>query len=130
MSVIRRREFITLLGGAAVWPVAGRAQQPGRVRRIGVLSGLADDSEGRFRVTTFQEGLRELGWTEGHNVRIELRWAAGDVDRMRTYAAELVATKPDAILAHHGGPGAAAACDELHTNCFCECRRSGRKRHR
>ena len=69
------------------------------MRRIGVLSGLADDSEGRFRVTTFQEGLRELGWTEGHNVRIELRWAAGDVDRMRTYAAELVATKPDAILA-------------------------------
>jgi putative ABC transport system substrate-binding protein len=100
MSVIRRREFVTLLGGAAVaWPVAGRAQQPGRVRRIGVLSGLADDSEGRFRVTTFQEGLRELGWTEGHNVRIELRWAVGDVDRMRTYAAELVATKPDAILA-------------------------------
>ena len=69
------------------------------MRRIGVLSGLADDTEGRFRVTTFQQGLRELGWTEGHNVRVELRWAAGDVDRMRTYAAELIATKPDAILA-------------------------------
>ena len=97
---MKRREFITLLGGAAAaWPLAARAQQPDRVRRIGVLSGLADDIEGRFRVTTFQQGLRELGWTEGHNVRIELRWAAGDVDRMRTYAAELVATKPDAILA-------------------------------
>ena len=92
---MRRREFITLFGGAAAWPVAARAQQP-PLRRIGVLSGLA---EGRFRVMTFQQGLRELGWTEGHNVHIELRWAAGDVDRMRTYAAELVATKPDAILA-------------------------------
>ena len=98
--MIRRREFITLLGGGAVaWPLAARAQQPERMRRIGVLSGLADDTEGRFRVSTFQQGLRELGWTEGHNIRIDLRWAAGDVDRMRTFAAELVAAKPDAILA-------------------------------
>jgi putative ABC transport system substrate-binding protein len=97
--MIRRREFIRLIGGAAaVWPIAARAQQP-PVRRIGVLSGLADDTEGRFRVTTFQQKLRELGWTEGYNIHIELRWAAGDVDRMRTYAAELVAIKPDAILA-------------------------------
>ena len=98
---MKRREFITLLGGAAAsgWPLAARAQQPERVRRIGVLSGLADDTEGRFRVTTFQQKLRELGWTEGHNIHIERRWAAGDVDRMHTYAAELVAMKPDAILA-------------------------------
>jgi hypothetical protein len=80
---MRRREVITLLGAAAAaWPLAARAQE--RVRRIGVLSGLADDIEGRFRVTTFQQGLRELGWTEGRNIPIELRWAAGDVDRMRT----------------------------------------------
>jgi putative tryptophan/tyrosine transport system substrate-binding protein len=98
--MMRRREFITALGGAAAtWPLAARAQQPERVRRIGVLSGLADDTEGRFRVTTFQQKLRELGWTEGHNIDIERRWAAGDVDRMHTYAAELVAMKPDAILA-------------------------------
>jgi putative tryptophan/tyrosine transport system substrate-binding protein len=98
---MKRREFITLAAGAvAAWPLAARAtQRPERMRRIGVLSGLADDTEGRFRVTTFQQGLRELGWTEGHNIRIELRWAAGDVDRMRTFAAELVAAKPDAILA-------------------------------
>ena len=97
---MRRREFIALLGGAAAtWPLAARAQQPERIRQIGVLSGLADDTEGRFRVTTFQQKLRELGWTEGHNIHIERRWAAGDVDRIRTYAAELMATKPDAILA-------------------------------
>jgi putative ABC transport system substrate-binding protein len=97
---MKRREFITLLGGAAAaWPLAAHGQQTERVRRIGVLSGLADDTEGRFRVTTFQQKLRELGWTEGHNIHIERRWAAGDVDRMHTYAAELVAMKPDAILA-------------------------------
>jgi putative tryptophan/tyrosine transport system substrate-binding protein len=100
MLDLRRRDFITLLsGGVAAWPLAAGAQQPERMRRIGVLSGLADDTEGRFRVTTFQQGLRELGWTEGHNIRIELRWAAGDVDRTRTFTAELVAAKPDAILA-------------------------------
>jgi putative tryptophan/tyrosine transport system substrate-binding protein len=97
---MRRREFITMLGGAAAaWPLAASAQQTDRIRRIGVLNGLADDTEGRFRIITFQQGLRELGWTEGHNIRTELRWAAGDVDRMRTYAAELVAAKADAILA-------------------------------
>jgi putative tryptophan/tyrosine transport system substrate-binding protein len=97
---MRRREFITMLGGAAAaWPRAASAQQTDRIRRIGVLNGLADDTEGRFRIITFQQGLRELGWTEGHNIRTELRWAAGDVDRMRTYAAELVAAKADAILA-------------------------------
>jgi putative ABC transport system substrate-binding protein len=97
---MRRREFITMLGGAAAaWPLAASAQQTDRIRRIGVLNGLADDTEGRFRIITFQQGLRELGWTEGHDIRTELRWAAGDVDRMRTYAAELVAAKADAILA-------------------------------
>jgi putative tryptophan/tyrosine transport system substrate-binding protein len=97
---MRRREFITMLGGAAAaWPRAASAQQTDRIRRIGVLNGLADDTEGRFRIITFQQGLRELGWTEGHDIRTELRWAAGDVDRMRTYAAELVAAKADAILA-------------------------------
>ena len=99
---MRRREFITLLSGAAVaWPRAARAQQADRMRRVGVLeSRAADDPEGRARLAVFAQGLRELGWTEGCNVRIDYRWsAAGNADRYRTYAAELVALAPDVILA-------------------------------
>jgi putative ABC transport system substrate-binding protein len=98
---MQRREFITLLGGAAVaWPRAARAQQADRMRRVGVLeSRTADDPEGRARLAVFAEGLRELGWTEGRNVRIDYRWAAANADRHRTYAAELVALAPDVILA-------------------------------
>jgi putative ABC transport system substrate-binding protein len=97
---MRRREFITLLGGAAAaWPLAARAQQPERVRRIGVLMNLAsDDSEGQARKAAFLQGLGASGWTDGHNVRIEYRWTAGDADRSRKYAAELVALAPDVIL--------------------------------
>jgi putative ABC transport system substrate-binding protein len=97
---MQRREFITLLGGAAVaWPRAARAQQADRMRRVGVLeSRTADDPEGRARLAVFAEGLRELGWTEGRNVRIDYRWAAANADRHRTYAAELVALAPDVIL--------------------------------
>ena len=100
----RRREFITLLGGAAVaWPLAARAQQPGRTRRIGVLmSTPADDKEGQARINAFVQGLRELGWIDGHNVRIDTRWAAGDADRGREYATELVTLMPDVILASGG----------------------------
>jgi len=74
---MRRREFITLLGGAAAtWPVAGRAQQPERVRRVGVLMSLAaDDKEGQARLTAFLQGLQELGWIDGRNVRFDTRWA-------------------------------------------------------
>ena len=98
---MRRREFISLLGGAAAaWPLAARAQQPDRVRRIGVLMILAaDDPEGHARLAAFTQGLQGLGWTVGHNVQIDYRWGAGDADRTHKYAAELVALAPDAILA-------------------------------
>jgi putative ABC transport system substrate-binding protein len=97
---MRRRAFITLLGGAAAaWPRAARAQQSERVRRIGVLMPLAaDDAEGQARLTAFLQGLRELGWTDGRNVRIDTRWTAGKPDEVRKYAAELAALAPDAIL--------------------------------
>jgi len=87
-----RRDFITLLGGAAAaWPLAARAQQPDRMRRIGVLMKLAaDDPEAPARVAAFAQGLQELDWTMGRNVRIDTRWPAGDADR-RTYAAVLIA---------------------------------------
>ena len=97
---MRRREFITLLGGvAAVWPLAARAQQPDRMRRIGVLLPYAEsDHEARSWFAAFREALRNMGWTEGSNLRIELRWSAGDADRMRTLAKELVDLRPDAIF--------------------------------
>jgi putative ABC transport system substrate-binding protein len=98
---MRRREFITLLGGAtAAWPRAARAQQPEQIRRIGALMNLAaDDPESQRRVTAFVQGLQQLGWTDGRNVRIDFRWGADDAERIRTYAAELVALAPDVILA-------------------------------
>ena len=98
---MRRREFITLLGGtAAAWPLAARAQQPDRVRQIGVLApGASTDSDQQFRLQVFQDTLRKLGWADGRNVRIDIREAAGSAERFRTYAAELVAAKPDVLLA-------------------------------
>jgi putative tryptophan/tyrosine transport system substrate-binding protein len=104
MSHMRRRKFIRLLGGAAVgWPLAARAQQGERMRRIGVLMNVAvDDPEAPARVGAFSQGLAELGWTIGRNVRIEYRWGAGDLDRFRRYAAELVALAPDVVLASSG----------------------------
>jgi putative ABC transport system substrate-binding protein len=100
MPGMRRREFVTLLGGAAAaWPITGRAQQPEQMRRIGVLTNLvADDPEAQARVGAFLQGLQELGWAVGRNMRIEYRWGAGDADRTRGYAAELVALAPDVIL--------------------------------
>jgi putative tryptophan/tyrosine transport system substrate-binding protein len=95
-----RREFITLLGGAAAWPLAARAQQPERMRHIGVLSPLpADDPRAKILITAFLEGLAQLGWTDGRNVRIHYCWAAGEQERIRSCAAELVALAPDVILA-------------------------------
>ena len=98
---MRRREFITLFGGAAVaWPLAARAQQPDRMQRIGVLMAYAEDNpDGKPRLAAFAQGLQELGWTDGRNIRIEYRWSAGDAERTRKYAAELVALAPDVILA-------------------------------
>jgi putative ABC transport system substrate-binding protein len=105
---MRRRAFVTLLGGAAAWPLAARAQQRERMRRIGVLVTLAaDEQQGQARVAAFLQGLQQLGWTDGRNVRIEYRWGPGDADRFRQYAAELVALAPDVILAS-GSPSVAA----------------------
>ncbi len=100
---MRRREFITLLGGTALaWPLAARAQQPDRVRRIGVLMGYAEsDSEAQAHIAAFREGLQKLGWTEGRNTRIDTRWAApDDPESMRRFAKELVALQPDLILSN------------------------------
>jgi len=99
---MRRREFITLLGGAAAaWPLAARAQQPDQMRRIGVLTAgsAADDPDGQARGAAFLQGLQQLGWTDGRNIRIDYRSGASDADNMRKYAAELVALAPDVILA-------------------------------
>jgi putative tryptophan/tyrosine transport system substrate-binding protein len=97
---MQRREFITLLGGAAVaWPLAVRAQQPERMRRIGVLMSVAaDDPEGQARIGAFLQALQQLGLTDGRNVRIETRWTTGNAEDARKYAAELVALAPDVIL--------------------------------
>jgi putative ABC transport system substrate-binding protein len=97
---VKRREFITLLGGASAWPLAARAQQSGRMRRIGVLNGLtAEDSQSQARNAAFLQGLGELGWQVGRNLQIEYRWAGGDTRRAATYAAEMVALAPEVILA-------------------------------
>jgi hypothetical protein len=97
---VKRREFITLIGGAATaWPVAARGQQGERMRRIGVLMTLAaDDSESQQRLTAFAQTLQELGWTDGRNIRIEYRYGAGDHARIRQHAAELAALAPDVIM--------------------------------
>ena len=97
---MRRREFITLVGGAVAWPLAARAQQPERVRRIGVLMGRsANDKEGQAFVAAFLQGLQELGWSDGRNAIVDIRWSADNNADARKYAAELVALAPDVILA-------------------------------
>ena len=102
-QAVKRRAFITLLGGAAVWPLAVHAQQPERMRRIGVLVGpAADDQDNKVRLAAFQQRLLQLGWTDGHNVRIDYRFAAANLENYRKYAAELVALGPDVILATGG----------------------------
>ena len=97
---MRRREFIGLLGGAAAWPLAVRAQQPDPMRRIGVLMGYAEgDLEAQAWITAFVQGFKELGWIVGRNVSIDYRFGAGDAGRMRAYAEELVGLTPAVILA-------------------------------
>ena len=96
---MKRRTFITLLGGAAAWPVVAGAQPAGRMRRIGVLSAFAEgDPEAQGNVTAFRQALEKLGWTDGGNVRIDYRWGSADAERIRAYAIELVGLKPDVIL--------------------------------
>ena len=112
---MKRREFITLLGGAAVaWPVAARAQQGERVRRIGIFMGIADDSEGQERMVVFRKTLASLGWSEGRNVQFEYRWSPRDAAQARTFAKELVELKPDLIFCH-STPVATALRDATQT---------------
>jgi putative ABC transport system substrate-binding protein len=100
---MRRREFIAGLGSAAAWPMVARAQQPERMRRIGVFMNFAEnDTEGRRLVAAFVQELQLVGWIDGRNMRIDYRWTAGDAERLRRYASELVALAPDVILASGG----------------------------
>src|SRR5262245_19493500 len=100
---MKRRDFITLLGGAAAWPLAARAQQADRVRRVGVLMNwTSTDAEGQARLAVFLQGLHEFGWIVGRHARIDIRWAAADQGDVRKYALELVALAPDVLLASGG----------------------------
>jgi putative ABC transport system substrate-binding protein len=94
---MQRREFIAGLGGAAVWPIAARAQQGDRVQRIGVLFGGSDenDPEGKRRYSAFTQALADFGWTDGRNLRMDLRWGGGDTNRIRALAQEFVSLQPD-----------------------------------
>src|SRR5499427_11117 len=103
MSDMKRRAFITLLGAAAAWPLTARAQQGERMRRVGVLSPATEtDPTDRRLLEVFRQALQKLGWIDGRTVLIDTRWTAGDPDRARKYAAELVALTPDVILADGG----------------------------
>src|SRR5215467_16286613 len=115
MSGIRRREFITLLGGAAAWPLAARAQQGERMPRVGVLMPYVEnDPEASPRVTALRQGLAQLGWTEGRNVRLEYRWPGSDAASIHRLARELVDLQPDVILTE-STPVTAAALHETRT---------------
>src|SRR6516164_11197374 len=113
---IGRRELLAALGcSAAAWPLAARAQQTARMRRIGVLMNIvSDDAEGQARLAAFHQGLQQLGWTVGHNVRIDYRWGSDDAERGRRGAAELVALGSDVILAS-GTPSAAVLQQSTRT---------------
>src|SRR5215475_12791430 len=97
---MRRRDFITLIGSMAAWPVVVRAQQPGTAKRVGMLmNSAANDAAAQSYVAAFVEALRQLGWAEGHNIRIDMRWNAGDAALSRIYAAQLIGLMPNVILA-------------------------------
>jgi putative ABC transport system substrate-binding protein len=114
---VRRREFISFLGGAAaVWSLAARAQQPGPMRHVGVLmASAADDSENQARMAAFLQGLAQLGWTDGRNVRIDIRWATTNADDLRRHAAELAALAPDVLVAASGTATAAPLLQATRT---------------
>ena len=133
MSIcLRRREFIAVLGGAAAWPLAARAQQDTRVRRIGVLMWLDENDPGaKSDLSAFTQALAGMGWTEGRNVRMDLRWYGNDTNRMRVLAQELVGSQPDIILiagaaADHCPPGG----DTDDPDRLCGHNRPRRHRHR
>ena len=113
---MRRRDFIKVVAGSAMtWTLAARAQQPERVRLVGVLMSVEEsDPEGKTELSRFTQGLAESGWTDGSNLRMEVRWGGGDVNRTRNFAKELVALQPDVILAQ-GTPGTAALQQETRT---------------
>jgi putative tryptophan/tyrosine transport system substrate-binding protein len=112
---VRRREFIVGLGGAVAWPRVPRAQQPERMRRIGVLSEFNENEpESKAYLSGFTQGLAELGWADGRNLRIDVRWGAGNVDRMRMFAKELVDLRPDTIIGS-STPATAALQRETRT---------------
>src|SRR5262249_26603947 len=113
MSDIRRREFMILLGAAA-WPLAARAQQPDRVRRVGVLMGIADDFEGQARMAVFRRALQALGWSEGRNVQFIYRWSGGDVAHACPFAKEWLDLRSDVILVN-STPVAVAVRDTTRT---------------
>ena len=127
---MRRREFTRLLGGATLaWSVAAHAQQTERVRRIGVLTASAEgDQDGQSALAAFRKELRKLGWIEGRNIEIDIRWAAADVELMKRFAKELVALQPDLILTS-STPAAAAMLQQTHTVpvVFRSCCRSRRR---
>ena len=113
---MRRREFIAGLGSAAAWPVGARAQQPSQVRRIGVLLILTpDDLDTRAQIEAFLQGLAQLGWTDGRNVRIDYRWGLGNADNIRKSALELAALAPDVILAIGGASLVGPLLQATHT---------------
>src|SRR6201993_3114859 len=115
MSDIKRREFMILLSAAAAaWPRTAHAQQPDRVRRVGVLMGIADDLEGQARIAVFRQALQALGWSEGRNVQVIYRWSGGDVAHARQFAKELVDFRSDVILAN-STPIAAAVRETTRT---------------
>src|SRR5262249_15105615 len=115
MSEMRRREVMALLGGAAAWPLAARAQQRDPMRRVGVLTAqAANDPEGQARLAAFLQGLQELGWSVGRNLRIDVRWTGGNADDTRKYAAELVALAPD-IIQSNSTPAAAMLAQATRT---------------
>jgi putative tryptophan/tyrosine transport system substrate-binding protein len=112
---MRRREFIAGLGGTAVWPLVARAQQGERMRRIGVLMPFDEnDPFAKLQLSTLTQALADLGWTDGRNVRMDLRWAGGDINRIRAFAQELVGLQPDIIVAG-GTPVTAAVQQETRT---------------
>jgi ABC-type uncharacterized transport system substrate-binding protein len=112
---MRRRDFINLIGGSAAWPLAAHAQQSERMRRIGVLMAYSDsDLEGQAFVAAFREGLQKLGWTEGRNIRIDIRWTTGDVESIQRFAKDLVALRPELVLSS-STPTTAALLQQTRT---------------
>src|SRR5262249_49094184 len=102
--VMRRRKFMSVLGGAAAWPLLARAQQGERIRKIGVLMGAAETTDGQAGLAVFMQLLHQLGWTEDHNVQLEIRWGGGDPARVRRYAEELVALPAEVIMTNGALP--------------------------